>query len=211
MKVYEQMFTIIKLETLDSLSEEHKWKVLSPLCKCCLLNTARRGGMSEIILWVLWNLNLGIPSKSYLTSRPLPPWRQRHARRSQQTNVKRHLRSRSGVICRGRSVISEVHCWQQSADNRRITIGRRSLTKMLCSTTSEEPAVHGSRENAITHTLTLCAQDYNSVSHASQDDRLDTFVTAISSPVHNTNTSFIMLFVPTNTVLSGVTTLTHIF
>lgn len=100
------------------------------------------------------------------------------------TANKRHLRSRNGVICRRRSVIGGVHCWQQSADNRRITIGRWSLTNTL----SEEPAVHAEHARTPSHTLLHYVHKIMTPYHTHlrlqrKEIALDTFVPAISSLV----------------------------
>lgn len=100
------------------------------------------------------------------------------------TANKRHLRSRNGVICRRRSVIGGVHCWQQSADNRRITIGRWSLTNTL----SEEPAVHAEHARTPSHTLLHYVHKIMTPYHTHlrlkrKKIALDTFVPAISSLV----------------------------
>lgn len=59
----------------------------------------------------------------------------------------------------------------------------------------------GTRENAITYTLTLCAQDYDSVSHASQVKTLEDrfrYVRACYFEPSKTQVYFYMLFVRTN-------------
>lgn len=156
-----------------------------------------------IMTWVFWSLSLRI-LRSICRTRPLLP---DASRRSQQTNAT------YGPVTAW-SVIGGVHCWQQSADNRRITIGRWSLTNTL----SEEPAVHAEHARTPSHTLLHYVYKIMTPYHTHRRLKrkkiaLDTFVPAISSLVKHRFLFYVICPYKfhTTTVLSDVTTLTNIF